>query len=184
MIAVLSDTHGTDAARLSGRAREAVAAADHVIHAGDFTTAAVLDAFRDASARLHAVHGNRDDEAVRGRLGDALTVEVGGVRIAVTHTRRGGSQALSLFGRERGADLVVFGHSHRPGFQAGSDPPLLNPGSHAQPRGNPASHAELEPDGSGGLRGEIRDRDGAVVERVAVPGSATGPDPATGPDDG
>lgn len=168
MHAVISDTHGTDDARLQGRTREAVAAADAVVHAGDFTTATVLDAVADAAGTLHAVHGNADDSAVRSRLPDARTLVVGGVTVAVTHTRRGGRTALSLFGRERGADLVVFGHSHRPTIVADDDgPALLNPGSYADPRGNRAAHAELTPTASG-LDARVLTPAGEVLDSVAI----------------
>jgi len=45
VITVVSDTHGTDGHRLEGRTLEAVREANLVIHAGDFTTETVLDAF-------------------------------------------------------------------------------------------------------------------------------------------
>ncbi|WP_251342219.1 metallophosphoesterase [Haloplanus halophilus] len=183
MLAVCSDTHGTDDPRLTGRTREAVAAADLVIHAGDFTTPAVLDAFREASPRLVAVHGNADREAVRARLPPAASTTYAGVPIAVTHTERGGPTALSLFGRERGAALVVSGHTHRPAVVDDADGPvLLNPGSHADPRGNRPGHAELwaaEADvpadvrervaATTGLVGVVRTPDGDVIESVHVP---------------
>ena len=167
MLTVVSDTHGSTDARLRGRTREAVRGADLVIHAGDFTAVPVLDAFEDASQRLVAVHGNADDPAVRERIPAARTVEYGGVRIAVTHTRRGGATALSMFGRERGADVVVFGHTHRPTVVEGRGVTLCNPGSHADPRGNRPGHIELDPD-EGGLDGRLRSPDGAVLERFRV----------------
>lgn len=168
MLVVCSDTHATDDAALSGRTADAVAAAELAIHAGDFTTEAVLNDFRDR-VDLRAVHGNRDEPAVTDRLPAATTVEYGGVRFAVTHTRRGGATALSLFGRERGADCVVFGHSHRPTVTAatGDDPTLLNPGSHADPRGNRAAHAELEP-ADEGVTGRLVTVDGDVLERFSI----------------
>lgn len=169
MIAVLSDTHSATGHELEGRAREAVAEADAVIHAGDFTSAAALDAFHDASDRLHAVHGNADDPVVRERLPPARTVEVAGLTVALTHRQDGGETGLSLFGRERGADLVVFGHTHAPMVKATADATLLNPGSHADPRGGPAAHAELYPM-DGGVRGELRRRDGGVLREFRAEG--------------
>jgi hypothetical protein len=169
MLAVLSDTHGTDDSRLRGRTREAVHEADVVVHAGDFTTTAVLDAFQDAAGTLHAVHGNADERAVQDRLPAARTLTFGGATVAVTHTRRGGATALSLFGRERDADVVVFGHTHRPTVAAGDGGPLLlNPGSHADPRGNRAAHAELER-GAAGLEGRLVTPEGDLLESFAIP---------------
>jgi len=170
MLTVLSDTHGTDESRLHGRTLEAVREADLVVHAGDFSTERVLDAFVAESARLFAVYGNTDDLGVRSRLPKARTFAYGGVRFALTHTRRGGPTALALFGRERGADAVVFGHSHRPTVERGRGVLLLNPGSHAEPRGNRAGHAELEP-ADGGLDGRLVGVDGEVVDRFRVAAS-------------
>jgi putative phosphoesterase len=184
MLVVCSDTHGTDDARLTGRTREALTAADLVIHAGDFTTAAVLDDFRDRAERLVAVHGNADTAAVRERLPPAATTTYAGVPVAATHTERGGATALSLFGRQRGAALVVSGHTHRPTVDTPeAGPTLLNPGSHADPRGNRPGHAELWPAGSddapegvdapadaeAGLLGVVRTPDGEVINRFRVP---------------
>lgn len=176
MLVVLSDTHSADDPLLHGRTAEAVAAADRVVHAGDLTAAAVLDGLDDAAGGpVHAVHGNADEAAVRERLPATRTLAYAGVRIVVTHAREGGPTALSMLGRAREAALVVSGHTHRPAVVEGP-PTLLNPGSHAAPRGGaPATHAELRPAGdAGGLDGTVRATDGTVVERFAVGGDETG----------
>jgi putative phosphoesterase len=174
MLAVLSDTHNTSDHGLAGRAAEAVESADAVVHAGDFTTAAVLDAFHEEAGRLHAVCGNRDDPALAERLPPARTVEYRGLHIALTHRIEGGATALEMFGRERGADLVVSGHTHRPSFADAGSLGLLNPGSHADPRGGPATHAEIragesEAKGNGvRIQGELRARDGEVQREFSL----------------
>jgi len=64
-VAIVSDTHipaREDAVPESFRER--VAAADHVIHAGDFEDPAVLADVRDLATELTAVHGNMEDTAV------------------------------------------------------------------------------------------------------------------------
>lgn len=163
MLVVVSDTHGRDDHCLVGRTRSAVEEAELVIHAGDFITERVLDAFQSVAASVHGVHGNRDEQGVRDRLPAALTTTYEGVQIAVTHRRRGGDTGLVMFGRERGADLVVHGHSHQPRVTDAGSVTLLNPGSHASPRGAPAAHAELEADGDS-LRGTLLTVDGDVLE--------------------
>lgn len=167
MIAVCSDTHGTDGTRLEGRAREAVDQADLVLHAGDFTTSAVLGAFERACGRLVAVHGNVDEATVRSQLAASETIDVGDRRILLVHGHEHSGTGLAMAGREAGADLVISGHSHRPGVVDAGDVTLLNPGSHADPRGSIPTHAELEPV-DGGLGGAILDRAGATVERFRV----------------
>lgn len=167
MLAVVSDTHGTTGHELSGRTLEAVREAERVIHAGDFTTVPVLEVFGEEAARLDAVHGNADDPAVRDRLPDARTVEWEGIRIAVTHGRDAGPTGLAMFGRERGADLVVSGHSHRPSIARADDLVLLNPGSHAQPRGNRPGYAALEAVEEG-VSCRLRRTDGTLIDEIVL----------------
>jgi putative phosphoesterase len=169
MLVVLSDTHSTDGTRLRGRTLDAVREADLVVHAGDFVRGSVLDGFEDAASTFRGVYGNSDGSAIRNRLPAVRTVEYEGVRLAVVHGDGRSRTALSLLGRERDADVVVFGHSHRPEFDAEGERPLLNPGSHADPRGNRPAHAELEP----GLEGERPDGrlvtvDGETFERFRI----------------
>lgn len=188
MLVVLSDTHGHDDARLSGRTREAVAGADAVVHAGDFTTESVLDAFHVAADRVHAVHGNNDHPAVCDRLPARRVLEYGGVRFAVVHGHEHTDQALSLMAREAAADCAVVGHSHRPGLRRAGDVPVLNPGSHADPRRYRPAHAELwapgEEDPPGGqegttdrestdgsvLAGRLVEPDGTLLEEFEITG--------------
>jgi hypothetical protein len=167
MLTVVSDTHGTDSARLRGRTLCAVREADLVAHAGDFMRAPVLNAFLAEAHRFLGVYGNNDDAEIRDRLPPARTFEYGGVRFAMTHTRRGGGTELSMFGRARDADVVVFGHSHRPTVDDDGPVVLLNPGSHAQPRGHRAAHAELEP-ADGGLDGRLYTPDGDAFEQFRI----------------
>lgn len=171
MIAIFSDTHSSRGHELEGEALAAAREADAVIHAGDFISVAALEAFQERCPVLFAVHGNADSSAVRARLPTERVVEEAGLRIAVTHRRDGGETGLALFGRSHDADIVVSGHSHRPGLRGTDGPLLVNPGSHAQPRGNRPGFAILEssPDGP-----EVRllEPDGTVFERATVEPSA------------
>jgi len=170
MLVVVSDTHRQAGHGFEGPLRSAVRAADRVVHAGDFTTTDVVDAVGAAAARLDAVHGNADGAAVTDRLPAERTLTCEGVRVVVTHRPEGGPTGLSMLGRARDADLVVFGHTHRPTLvppdEAGGVT-LLNPGSHADPRGNRPGYATLEP-AETGLEGRLRSLDGTVVERFEV----------------
>jgi hypothetical protein len=172
MLVVVSDTHARTGHRLAGRTLEAVRDADLVVHAGDFNREPVLDAFYDVASDFLGVYGNTDDGAVRDRLPAARNFEYGGLRFVVTHTREGGPTALSLFGRERDADVVLFGHSHRPTLDVSGPVALLNPGSHAQPRGNRPGHAELERVADG-LRCRLVTPDGEVFERATLTAART-----------
>lgn len=167
MLAVISDTHATDDHRLRGRTLEAVREADAVVHAGDFYREPVLDALLEENDTVHGVTGNNDDDALGRRLPDARVVGYEGAAIAVRHRSRSGATGLAMFGRERRADLVVFGHSHRPEFDDSAEVPLLNPGSYAQPRGNRPAHAELRRTDEG-LAGTLVTPDGETFEEFSV----------------
>lgn len=165
MITVVSDTHGRDGHRLAGRTLDAVRSAALVCHAGDFLTAAVLDAFEAEATRFAGVTGNNDAPDVRERLPSRRTVEFEGVRIAMAHGHEHTDTGLAMYGRQENADLVVVGHSHRPSFRYVGDVPVLNPGSHASPRRYEAAHAELDADP---LRGRLVSPDGRELSTFAV----------------
>lgn len=164
MITVISDTHGRDTHRLNDHALTAVREADLVLHAGDFTTESVLDAFESESTRFAGVTGN-NDTALTERLPATRTVEHEGIRIALTHGHEHTETALSLFGQQEHADLLVVGHTHKPQFGYIGDLPVLNPGSHAEPRGHQLAYATLTLDP---LRGRLLKPDGAVIETFTV----------------
>lgn len=162
MIVVCSDTHARSDPGLTDHLRADLAEASLVLHTGDFTTEAVLESFHEFG-ECHAVHGNADDAAVRDRLPETRTLEYGGARIALTHRRDGGATGLAMFGRARDADLVLSGHTHRPTVADAGELTLVNPGSHAQPRGNRPGYATLSPT-DGGLDGRLLEPDGTVIE--------------------
>jgi uncharacterized protein len=133
-----------------GRARHlpdalwaAVAAADVVVHAGDWVGVDLLDVFQARAARLIGVYGNNDGPALRARLPEVARVELAGVRVAVVH------ETGAAPGRERrcaaaypDVDVLVFGHSHIPWDTTATRPDggtlrLLNPGSPTDRRRQP-----------------------------------------------
>ncbi len=167
MLVALSDTHSRDGAALSGRTAEAVEAATVLVHAGDFTTEPVLDAF-ESYGPLYAVYGNNDSPAIRDRIPANLLFEWNDLRIVVVHGHEHTDTALSMLGRQSNADLLVVGHSHKPMFRDGPVP-VLNPGSHADPRWNRPAHAELVWDDEiDGARGTLVEPSGTVFERFVV----------------
>ena len=87
---------------------------------------------------MYAVLGNNDVDLV-GALPEELTVELGGVRIALVHDAgRAKGRAARLARRYPDADVVVFGHSHMPVNEPGVDGQwLMNPGSATQRRRQP-----------------------------------------------
>lgn len=167
MLLALADTHGLDDPRLTDHLRERLAAAEAVLHAGDFTTAAVLDGFADRCDRLVAVHGNSDRSAVSARLPAVTTVEALDRRFLVVHGHDHDRTALSLLARQEDADVVVVGHTHTPGTEQLGEITVVNPGSHADPRGSRPAYAVVDR-ADDGLRIRLRTPTGEAIETVEV----------------
>ncbi len=139
-IAIISDTHLPRGSRaLPDACVERLAAADLIIHAGDFSRLQVLEELRRLGPVV-GVFGNTDDALLRAALPESTVIDVGeGRTLAVVHDG-GPSQGRlrRLEARFPGADAVVFGHSHIPlharapdGFQ------IFNPGSPTDRRRQP-----------------------------------------------
>lgn len=87
-VGILSDTHIPDRENeLPAPFRERIAAADHVVHAGDVTGSTALADLRELAAELTAVRGNVTAADSELPFYDAVTV--GGVTFVVTHCHVG-----------------------------------------------------------------------------------------------
>jgi uncharacterized protein len=136
LIAVLADTHmPRGARRLPERCVELIAAADAVIHAGDFFAASVLEELRALCPIVHAVYGNVDEESLRRALPAELEIEVGKQVVAVTHDAGPAKGRLARLRRRfPAADAVIFGHSHFPLRESEGGFQIFNPGSPTERR--------------------------------------------------
>ena len=116
-LGILSDTHGL----LRPEAAAALAGAEAIVHAGDVGSRELLDRLREI-APVYAVRGNADREWAE-ELPPFLDVELGGLRLYVTHKKKDLPRDLTPYG------LVVVGHSHQYSETALGGTLLLNPGS-------------------------------------------------------
>jgi len=161
VVAVIADTHmPRGSRRLPDACVERIAAADLLLHAGDFSTLEVLRELESIGPPVAAVHGNVDSAELRRLLPEERIVEAGGARIALVHDAGARSGRLERMRRRFGgrADAVVFGHSHLPlheraagGFQ------IFNPGSPTERRRAPAHTMGMARVGEAGLRFELID---------------------------
>ena len=119
-IGVISDTHGL----LRPEALDLLAAADHIIHAGDIAARDIVPRLR-AIAPVTAVRGNVDTEDWAAVFPEIARLTLCGRNILVLHDR----QALELDPAAAGFDVVVSGHSHRPEIETIGNVLYLNPGS-------------------------------------------------------
>jgi putative phosphoesterase len=124
IVGVISDTHGL----LRPEAIEALAGADHILHAGDVGDPGILDRLR-AIAPLTAIRGNVDVSGICSTLPATEAVELGGKLFYLVHSLRD----LDIDSTVAGVSVVVSGHSHRADVQERAGVLYLNPGS-AGPR--------------------------------------------------
>lgn len=167
MLVLLADTHREADPALSAHLAETLQSADIVAHAGDFTTEAVLDEFEKRTERFVAVAGNSDSETLQQRLPEWATVEFEGQQFLLTHGHSYNRTSLSLLARQEGADVVVVGHTHRAGVDHAGDVPVVNPGSHADPRGSKPTFAVVTRTGDD-LRVRFRTTEGQTVEEAVL----------------
>jgi putative phosphoesterase len=169
MIVALSDTHCRQQPKLTSHLRTAIRDADRLLHCGDFTTAAVYSYFQGLAEDLVAVTGNRDQRPLREKLPTETTAEWNGLTFVLVHGHRHDRTAMSMLARQEGADVVVTGHSHRPVIEELGEQLLVNPGSHADPRGNQPAYATFEREGNE-QRVSLKTPDGELLETRALQG--------------
>jgi putative phosphoesterase len=144
-IGVIADTHGL----LRPEVFEVFREVDHILHAGDVGPTSILDEL-GTIAPVTAVYGNTDGSEVRARLPAIATVELDGFTIVVTHGDKLGSPTPELLQAEfPDAEIIVYGHTHRPLLTLVDDVvTVMNPGGAGPRRFDlPASVGilELEP---------------------------------------
>ena len=109
-LGVIADTHG----HLRPEVREAFAGVDHILHAGDIGHEELL-AELETIAPVTAVYGNTDAFDIRRRCPQVAELELDGFRIVVTHGDQFGVPSGEiLHGEYPDADILVYGHTHRP----------------------------------------------------------------------
>lgn len=138
-ILVLSDSHGNVDAMVHC---VELAQPDAVLHLGDCLLDAEALHRQYPAIPMQTVPGNCD----WGSLDQPeVLTEYGGVRILMMHghTRHVKSGAMSAVcaAREAGADILLFGHTHRPAVDFDGSLWVMNPGSVG--RGTPATYGIL-----------------------------------------
>jgi len=144
-LGVISDTHGL----LRPHVFEVFREVDHILHGGDVGPADLLIELR-ALAPVTAVYGNTDGFEVRAKLPQVAEIELDGFPIVVTHGDQFGTpNPATLHEAFPHAEIIIFGHSHRPLLAlVDKTVTVMNPGGAGAPRfGIPPSVGilELEP---------------------------------------
>lgn len=131
-VLVVSDTHGHE--ENLERALLVEAPVNCLIHAGDVE--GQEDYFEViAECPVHIVSGNNDFFSDLPREEEFM---LKGHKVMLTHGHyygvSMGMERIIDEGRSRGAELVIFGHTHRPVIEQEADITVINPGSLTYPR--------------------------------------------------
>lgn len=131
-ILIVSDSHG----RIGNLSHviDKVSPIDMLIHLGDF------EGHEDevellAGCATYMVGGNNDyfsdlDREKVIRIGNDTVFMCHGHRYGVNF----GTERIKEVGRQLGANIVMFGHTHKPVIDLSGDVAVINPGSITQPR--------------------------------------------------
>ena len=129
---IVSDTHGRHQAL--DRALEEAGKIDMFIHLGDVEGGEdYLEAV--VECEKHIIRGNNDFFTELPREEE---FEIGPYHAFITHGHyyyvSAGTETLKQEARARGAQIVLFGHTHRPVIDYTDDVIAVNPGSISYPR--------------------------------------------------
>ncbi len=109
-LGVIADTHG----KLRPEVFDVFREVDHILHGGDVGAWQVLTDLQ-AIAPVTAVYGNVDDDDLRAMLPRVATVQLEGFEIVVTHgDQLGHPTPTALHAEFPRAEIIVYGHTHRP----------------------------------------------------------------------
>ncbi len=123
-IGLISDTHGL----LRPEVHRALAGVSMILHAGDVCGDEILDEL-ELIAPVQAVRGNCDEPGDR-RLRDRLDLELGGLRVHVSHgDELGRPGAAKVAAANPEANVCVYGHTHRQLVERVGETLVVNPGA-------------------------------------------------------
>ena len=125
-LGVIADTHGL----LRPAVFDAFANVDRILHAGDVGPDDLLVEL-EALAPVTAVFGNTDGFDIRRRCPRVAQLELDGFSVTVTHGDQFGSPTpAALHTQFPDADIIVYGHTHRPLLElVDKTVTVMNPGS-------------------------------------------------------
>ncbi|SRR5258708_1850245 len=127
LVGLVSDTHSLVRPEIFG----ALEGVELILHAGDVGGRAVIDELA-AIAPVRAVYGNTDVSGEPG-LKPQLVLDLAGLSVHVSHGHELGTPTPARLLTRYAADIIVFGHTHRPLVERSGARLVINPGA-AGPR--------------------------------------------------
>jgi uncharacterized protein len=130
-LGIISDTHG----QLRPEVLDIFSQVDHILHGGDVGKVDILTDL-EALAPVTAVYGNTDGSQLRSRLPKVAQLQLDGFEIVVTHGDQFGSPTpAALVEAFPDAEIIVYGHTHRPLLElVDKTITVMNPGAAGPPR--------------------------------------------------
>jgi len=125
-VGLISDTHGL----LRPEALLTLEGVHTILHAGDVGGLAIIREL-EQFAPVHAVRGNVDDPALGLPASVQLTFE--GLRLHVSHGHELGNPTPGRLAARYQADVIIYGHTHKPLVEHVAGTLVVNPGA-AGPR--------------------------------------------------
>ena len=127
LIAVISDSHGNR--NSISKIKSKISDAEILIFLGDGEND-LNEITKEFHGEVYAVRGNCD---FNGKYPEERVIEIKGKKIFMCHGHRYGVKygynSIFYRGKEVGADIVLFGHSHIPIIEEEDGLILMNPGS-------------------------------------------------------
>lgn len=155
-ILIVSDTHRSNALYL--QLVEKYEPLDMIIHCGDIE-GSELTISKASDCHVHMVAGNND---FFSQIPMEDEFYIGKYKVFLTHGHHYyismGNELLKDEARSRGADIVMYGHTHRPVIEQDGNILAINPGSLTYPRqeGRRPSYVLMELDEKGEISAEIK----------------------------
>jgi putative phosphoesterase len=130
IVGLISDTHGL----LRPEVFPALEGVGLILHAGDVGGQDIIDEL-SAIAPVQAVYGNTDPPGTANLHGH-VTLELERCSIHVSHGHEVGSPTPEKLLARYTADIIVFGHTHKPLVERAGGRLVVNPGAAGPKRFN------------------------------------------------
>lgn len=127
VVGLISDTHNLVRPEIFA----ALDGVELILHAGDVGGQSVIDEL-SSIAPVRAVFGNTDAPGQPG-LAESLDLKLDGATVHVSHGHEVGAPTPEKLLKRYSADVIVFGHTHKPLIEESGARIVVNPGA-AGPR--------------------------------------------------
>jgi putative phosphoesterase len=119
-VGVVADTHGL----VRPQVLKALSGCEHILHAGDIGSPDVIERLREV-APVTAIRGNVDRGVWADEFPHTDMMQLGRYWIYLLHDRN----TIDLDPAAAGVNIVISGHSHKPGIENHEGVLYINPGS-------------------------------------------------------